>query len=111
MPSALGTSASRSSRVPYWYDIRDFGAIPGAANAATTRAAIQAAVDRLATRPATKPQATISIPANTSGWYIDGPVFVEQGFVRFQGEGPTSSITMTPGNDGSCFMIGMLRGP
>ena len=73
MGSAFGSTPPRTAHGSRGFDIRDFGAVPGFANAAATRKAIQAAIDAT---PEFDIVHTVFIPSGD--WFVDRPIMVDR---------------------------------
>lgn len=75
----------------FWYDIRDYGALTGAANAANNTAAVQAAVDAAAVQSGGWGGGTVYFPAteiqDASVWDLRSPVWLHGSNIKIQGEG------------------------
>src|SRR5947209_14649979 len=75
-PAGVGqvvAPAGRGGHGTRHFDIRDYGAFPGAGNARLTRRAIQAAVDAAAEAFQNH---TVFIPSGD--WYVDRPIMIDR---------------------------------
>lgn len=80
----------------FFYDIRDYGATVGSANAAANTDAIQDAVDAAAVQSGGWGGGTVYIPAteiqDTSVWDLRTPVWLHGSNIRIMGEGSQNTV-------------------
>lgn len=85
----------------FFYDIRDYGAAVGAANAATNTDAVQDAIDAAAVQSGGWGGGTVYIPAcqneDTAMWDLQTPVWVHGLGLRVMGEGSRSTFVRSRG--------------
>lgn len=85
----------------FFYDIRDYGAAVGAANAANNTNAVQAAVDAAAVQSGGWGGGTVYFPAteiqDASVWDLRSPVWLHGSNIKIQGEGSQNTVVRAVG--------------
>lgn len=85
----------------FFYDIRDYGAAVGAANAATNTDAVQDAIDAAAVQSGGWGGGTIYFPAteiqDASVWDLRTPVWLNGTNIKIQGEGSHNTVIRSKG--------------
>ncbi len=112
-PTAIAKNALRRAD-PYTLDLMTHaGAIPSAEHAARNRAALQNvinAVDPLLMPLRAgygEPKVRITVP--NRGFFIDGPVWLDQHRIALVGAGPNASIRLAPGYEDPVLILGVPR--